>query len=132
MSNGSEIKIGYGWLTFAGLLLLLVGIFNVIHGLVAIDGTSSYLINDVLFSNLSTWGWFFLIWGGLQILASFSIFGGTTWGPVVGIMTAFINAVAQLAWINTNVIWTFVAILIDVMVIYGLAVYGGQKTRSSI
>lgn len=47
-------------------------------------------------------------------------------------MTAFINAVAQLAWINTNVIWTFVAILIDVMVIYGLAVYGGQKTRTSV
>lgn len=128
MSNGTQIKIGYGWLTFAGTLLLLVGAFNVIHGLVAID-RSVYLNDIVLFSNLSTWGWFFLIWGIIQAAAAFSVFAGTSWGPVVGIFTAFINAVAQLAWINTNQLWCFIAIMIDVLVIYGLAVYGGQKSR---
>jgi len=128
MSNRTEIKIGYGWLTFAGTLLLLVGAFNVIHGLVAID-RSSYLVNDVLFSTLPTWGWFFLIWGIIQACAAFSVFAGTSWGPVVGIFTAFINAVAQLAWINTNSTWSFIVILIDVLVIYGLTVYGGQKSR---
>jgi hypothetical protein len=123
---------GFGWLTFAGIMLMIVGFFNVIGGLTAIDGTSSYLVNEVLFSNLETWGWFFLIWGIIQICASFAILTGRTWGAVVGIFTASLNAIAQLAWLNTNTNWALVAILVDILVIYGLAVYGGQRTNETV
>jgi hypothetical protein len=117
---------GYGWLMFAGIMLMLVGFFNVINGLAAIDGTSGYLSNTVLFSSLETWGWFFLIWGAIQIVASFSILSGRTFGVVVGLVAAFLNAIAQLAWIQTNTAWAVVAILVDILVIYGLSVYGGR------
>jgi hypothetical protein len=109
-------------------MLMLVGFFNMINGLAAIDGTSSYLTDEVLFSDLETWGWFFLIWGVVQILASFAILTGRTWAAIIGIATAFVNAVAQLAWLNTNTTWAFIAILVDILVIYALAVYGGQRT----
>ena len=118
---------GYGWLTFAGIMLMMVGFFNVINGIAAIDGSNQYLADNVLFSDLETWGWFFLIWGAIQVLASFSILGGTSWGPFVGIVTAFFNAIAELAWINTNTAWAVVAIFVDILVIYGLAVYGGRR-----
>jgi hypothetical protein len=117
---------GYGWLSFAGIMLILVGFFNIINGIVAIDGSSQYLVDNVLFSNLEAWGWFFLGWGILQIAAGFSILGGTRWGPIVGIVTAFFNAIAQLAWIDTNTAWAVIAIFVDILVIYGLAMYGGK------
>jgi hypothetical protein len=117
---------GYGWLAFAGIMLMLVGFFNVINGLVAIDGSSGYLSDEVLFSNLETWGWFFLIWGIIQIVASFSILSGRSFGVFIGIIAAFFNAIAQLAWLNTNTAWAVLAIFVDVLVIYGLAVYGGR------
>ena len=118
---------GYGWLMFAGILLMLVGFFNIINGIAAIDGSNNYVADNVLFSNLEAWGWFFLIWGIIQVLASFSILGGSTWGPIVGIVAAFGNAIAQLAWINVNSSWAIIAILVDIFVIYGLAVYGGGR-----
>jgi hypothetical protein len=118
---------GYGWLFFAGILLMMVGFFNIINGIAAIDGTSGYLANEVLFSNLEAWGWFFLIWGIIQVFASFAILSGRSWGVVVGIVTAFFNAIAQLAWLQTNAIWALIAIFVDVLVIYGLAVYGGRE-----
>ena len=71
---------GAGWLGFAGIMLVLVGFFNVIDGISAISG-SKYVVNQLLFANLDTWGWFFLIWGVLQICAGFAILGGAAGEP---------------------------------------------------
>jgi hypothetical protein len=124
-SYGKSLE-GAGWLTFAGIMLIMVGFFNVIDGIAAI-GNSKYLTNQLLFANLDAWGWFFLIWGILQILAGFAIFGGSTWGAIVGIVTAFFNAIAQLAWAGTYPVWAISAIVLDVLIIYGLVVYGGRR-----
>ena len=116
---------GAGWLGFAGIMLILVGFFNVIDGIAAISD-SKYVVNQLLFSNLDAWGWFFLIWGALQIFAGFAVISGAAWGAIVGIVTAFLNAIAQLSWIAVNPWWATIAIVLDVLIIYGLIVYGGR------
>ena len=62
-----------GWVTFAGALLLLAGILNVIYGIAAI-GDSKFFIQDqkYILSNLNTWGWVTLILGVLQFIAAFA------------------------------------------------------------
>jgi hypothetical protein len=82
---------GSGWISFAGVMLITVGFFNVIDGIAAI-ANSDYLANQLLFANLDAWGWFFLIWGIVQILAGFAIFGGATWASIVGIVAAFFTS----------------------------------------
>jgi len=116
---------GAGWIGFAGIMLVLVGFFNVIDGIAAISD-SKYVVNQLLFSNLDAWGWFFLIWGALQIFAGFAVIGGAAWGAIVGIVTAFLNAIAQLSWIAVNPWWATIAIVLDVLIIYALIVYGGR------
>ncbi len=103
MSQGTEgmygrAMPGAGWIGFAGIMLILVGFFNVIDGIAAISN-SKYVVNQLLFSNLDAWGWFFLIWGVLQICAGFAVLGGAAWAAIVGVVTAFFNAIAQLSWI---------------------------------
>jgi hypothetical protein len=115
-----------GWIAFAGIMLVLVGTFNVIDGIAAI-ANSSYLANQLLFANLHAWGWFFLIWGIIQIFAGFAILAGSTWGAIVGVATAFLNAIAQLSWAHTYPVWAVSAIVLDVLVIYALIVYGGRR-----
>jgi hypothetical protein len=117
---------GAGWLGFAGIMLVLVGFFNVIDGIAAISN-SKYVVNQLLFANLDAWGWFFLIWGVLQIFAGFAVIAGASWGAVVGVVSAFFNAIAQLSWIGANPWWATIAIVLDVLIIYGLLVYGGQR-----
>ena len=126
-ADGAYAIEGAGWVTFAGIMLILVGCFNVIDGIAAISD-SKYLSNQLLFSNLHAWGWFFLIWGILQILAGFAIFGGATWGAILGIVTAFFNIIAQLSWAHAYPVWAISAMVVDALVIYGLVVYGGQRT----
>jgi hypothetical protein len=122
----TESRSGTGWLTFAGTMLVLVGFFNVIDGIAAI-GNSSYLANQLLFSNLDAWGWFFLIWGVIQLFAGYAVYSGATWGAIVGIVTAFGNAIAQLSWARVYPVWAIAALVLDVLIIYGLTVYGGRR-----
>jgi hypothetical protein len=123
-SYGQAIE-GSGWIGFAGVMLILVGIFNVIDGISAI-ANSNYLSNHLLFANLDAWGWFFLIWGILQVCTGFAIFAGSAWAAIVGVFAAFVNAIAQLSWAGTYPVWAISAIVIDVLIIYGLVVYGGR------
>jgi hypothetical protein len=122
---GAEIA-GAGWIAFAGILLVLAGFFNVIDGIAAVS-RSDYLTNQLLFANLDAWGWFFIIWGALQVIAGVAVFGGSTWAAVFGIISAFVNAVAQLSWAATYPVWAISVMVLDVLVIYALVVYGGQR-----
>jgi len=122
---------GSGWIGFAGIMLILVGFFNIIDGIAAI-GNSNYLANQLLFANMDAWGWFFLIWGIIQIFAGFAILSGATWGAIVGITTAFFNIIAQLAWAQTYPVWAIAAMVVDGLIIYALVVYGGRGRESAI
>jgi hypothetical protein len=122
----AETASGSGWLAFAGAMLMLVGVFNVIDGIAAISG-SDYLVDQLLFANLDAWGWFFLIWGAVQICAGFAIYTGSTWAAIVGVVSAFGNAIAQLSWARVYPVWAICAVVLDVLVIYGLVVYGGRR-----
>ena len=87
-----------------------------------------YLANQLLFANMHAWGWFFLIFGAIQVCAGFAILGGATWAAIVGIASAFFNAIAQLSWARTYPVWAIAAIVVDALVIYGLVVYGGRRS----
>ena len=75
---------GPGWLLFAGIMVVIVGVLNVIYGIAAI-GNSSFFVNDqkYILSNLNTWGWVTLVLGVLQILAAFSIWQRRPVRPLV-------------------------------------------------
>jgi hypothetical protein len=121
-----ETMAGMGWVSFAGTLLILVGLFNIIDGIAAI-ANSDYLVNQLLFSNLDAWGWFFLIWGAVQVCTGFAVFAGAGWAMIVGVVSAFGNAIAQLSWARVYPVWAICAIVLDVLIIYALMVYGGRR-----
>ena len=118
------------WLDLAGILLFLVGFFNIINGISGISG-SKYLASDLLFANLKAWGWFFLIVGILQIFAGWAVMKGANWAALVGMLTAGVNAIAQFSAAREFAVWSITIVAMDVLVIYGLAKYGGGRGRTT-
>ncbi len=110
------------WFDFAAMLLFLVGVFNAIDGIAAI-GDSRYLADNHLFANLHAWGWFFLIWGVIQMIAAFAVFRGATWGIVIAVATVFVNAISQLSNSRDNTVWSLTIVALDVLIMYGLIVH---------
>ena len=120
---------GDGWVLFAGIMLMVVGFLNLVYGIAAIDDSAFFTGDEryVIFDDLNTWGWFYLIVGVLQLIAAFSIWNRNPFGRVIGIATAAANAMIVLFTVNAYPFAAFMIFLIDVMVIYGLAVYGGRE-----
>src|SRR5436190_22718980 len=104
----------HGWLDLAGILLFLVGFFNIIDGISAISD-AKVMSPHVLFANLHAWGWFFLIVGIIQILAGWAVMKGAGWAAIVGMVTAFINAISQLSASHTFVVWAITIVAMDVL-----------------
>jgi hypothetical protein len=121
-------KTHSGWVTFAGVMLFIVGVLNVIYGIAAI-GDSSFFVEDQRFilSNLNTWGWVTLLIGALQLFAAFSLWSGGIYGRVVAIAAASLSAVAALLSIPAYPFWSLAIFAIDIIVIHQVAVYGGRE-----
>lgn len=124
----SETK-GSGWIAFAGVMLLVVGVLDVIWGIAAIDDASFFVQDQkYIISGLSTWGWITLIIGVVKIIAAFSIWSGGAFGAVIGIVVASLSAIGSLLAIPAYPFWSLAIFAVDVLIIYGLTAYGGQRS----
>jgi hypothetical protein len=119
-----------GWVTFAGVLLLIVGVLNVIYGIAAIDD-ASFFINDTnyIISNLSTWGWITLILGVLQLFAAFSLWSGNLYGRIVGIGAAGLSAISALLSIPAYPFWSLAIFALNIVIIHQIATRGTEGRR---
>jgi hypothetical protein len=110
-----------GWAYFAGVMLGINALLNVIYGIGAINN-ANFFLNDAkyVFSGLNTWGWVLLISGAIQLCAAVSILGGTAWGRWVGVATAGVNSIAQLLFLPSSPFLALVLFTIDILIMYGL------------
>jgi hypothetical protein len=131
MSNGYDDERGAGWVLFAGVMIAIAGVMNTIGGIAAIDSANFYTQDaHFMFSDLNTWGWVILVIGILQLFAAFSIWSGGAYGRWVGVGSASLNALAQLFFISAYPLWSLAIFSLDILIIYGLVVYGGHAGRS--
>jgi hypothetical protein len=125
---GPDEPHGAGWVLFAGIMLMLAGILNVLYGIAAISNSSFFVHNTrYILSGLNTWGWVMLILGALQVVAAYSVWAGNRFGVWFGIAVAGLNSIGALLSIPAYPFWSLAVFAVDVLVIYGLAAYGGQR-----
>jgi hypothetical protein len=119
---------GDSWVMFAAIMLALVATLNMIYGIAAIDNANFFVADQqYILSDLNTWGWVMLVVGGLQMIAAFSIWSGGSFGRWFGIAVASLNAIAALLSIPAYPFWSLAVFAIDILIIYGLATYGGGR-----
>lgn len=122
---------GAGWVTFAGVMIAIVGVLNIIYGIAAVSNSHFFVRGTTyILSGLNTWGWVLLITGVIQFCAAVAIFGRVEWGRWIGILTASVNAIIQLIFIPAYPFGSLAMFAIDILVIYGLVAYGGRQGRT--
>jgi hypothetical protein len=128
----ADVEKGSGWLLFAGIMIVMVGVLNLIYGIAAIDNANFFVANQkYIISDLNTYGWVMVVVGALQMLAAFSIWSGGGYGRWFGIAVAGVNAIAALLALPAYPFWSLAVFTIDILIIYGLAAYGGGHRRSA-
>jgi hypothetical protein len=119
---------GEGWVVFAGIMVFIAAVLNGIWGIAAID-KANFFVDDAQFivSDLSTWGWIILGVALIQMIAAFSIWAGGEFGRWIGIVGAGVGMVAALLSLPGYPLYSLAVFGIDLLVLYGLAAYGGSQ-----
>ena len=121
---------GTGWIMFASILLFIAGIWNFIDGILAIGSSHVYLGGaHYVFGDLNSWGWIVMILGIAQLAAGSALISGSEWARWFGIAVAGVNSIGQLMFLPAYPFWALSMFTVDMLIIYGLAVYGGHKLR---
>jgi hypothetical protein len=119
---------GGGWLMYAAIMLGFAATYNVIDGLLALANSKVYAPHATyVFSDLRTWGWIVLLLGILEGFAAFTVLAGSSFARWFGIGAAGLNAIGQLMFISAYPFWALAMFSVDLLIIYALAVYGGQR-----
>jgi hypothetical protein len=121
-----------GFISFAAIMMLLVGMLQALAGLVAIFDNEIYVqTRNYLFElDVTTWGWIHLILGVIVALAGWGLLSGRTWARVVGIILAALSAITNFLFLPHYPVWSLLIIALDVLVIWALTAHG-QEIRDA-
>jgi hypothetical protein len=122
-----------GWVVFGGVMLIMMGAFQIVQGLVALfdDGfyavSSSGLVVDV---DYNAWGWIHIVIGLVGVLVGIGLMAGNLAARMAGVVIAFLSALVNLVFISAYPVWSVMVIVLDVIVIYAIIVHGRELKDS--
>jgi len=122
-SESREIVAGWGT-TFAGTMMMIVGLVEFFQGLVAVINGNQFFVttpNYVFQLNVTTWGWIHLVLGAVIAVAGLFIFTGNIVARGLGMLLAGLQALANFVWLPYSPLWSIIIIAIDVFIIWSLA-----------
>ena len=123
MASSTAINRRTGWVTFAGVVALVVGAYNALSGIGALadDDTVAAQATKVLYGiDLTLWGWFWLIVGGIQLLAGVLILQRSEWGRWLGITIAAVGATITVFVIFVFPLWAIAVLTLEALVLFAL------------
>lgn len=129
VARNQEVTTGWiGWGYFAACLMIMIGFFQMIMGLAALVNDKFYVALEgrLLIFDFTTWGWIHLALGIVILMAGVSLFSGSLWSRVVAIVLASLNLLVQFSFVGVYPVWSVIVMVIDILVIYALAVHGSE------
>jgi len=121
-----------GWIVFGGTMMVLLGIFHAIQGLVALVNDDYFVVGQsglVVSVDYTAWGWAHLILGLIVAGAGLGLLAGQMWARIVGVLVAMGSAVVNLAFLAAFPIWSAIMILFDVLIIWAITAHGSELKR---
>jgi hypothetical protein len=112
-----------GWITFAAVLLGLLGTLNAIQGFIALFDDGYFLVareEDLLLVEFTVWGVVMLCWGAILVCAALALASGRSWARWFALVAVFVNVIAQIGFLSAYPVWSALMILFDVLVIFAL------------
>jgi hypothetical protein len=121
-----------GWgslLVFAGVMLAVVGAFQVMTGLTAMLNDEILVVrSDSLIVKLdyTYWGWLHLLLGAVALVASYLLLRGNMVGRVLATNIAGLNMLVSFVFLPAQPWWSVISIAFNVTVIYAIAAHGAE------
>lgn len=129
--NNNGVSGWTGWVAFAAIMLIVLGSFHAIAGIVALFQSDIYVngANSIWILSYTSWGWTHILWGLLAVWAGSSLASGNMYGRIFAVVVAVVSAIVSLAFVPVYPIWSILIIAIDVCIIYAVTVHGKEMKK---
>lgn len=124
----SEVTGWVGWVYFAGIMMVILGVLQMIAGITALFNEEFYAVteNFVVTVDFSQWGWVHLLLGVLIAAAGVAVSAGATWGRVVAVLLASSNIIVLFGFVWAYPVWVLIMLTVNILIIYALVVHGDE------
>jgi hypothetical protein len=113
-----------GWTAFAGTMMLIAGLWNIVFGFFEILNDYYFTGDTVAAGSHSLWGWLYIGAGVCALLLATLVFMHNPTGVVLAALLVALNAFTHVLGFGSEPAWSIVALVIDGMVLYALLTYG--------
>jgi hypothetical protein len=116
----------FGMVIGVGVLLIVLGVWNVIDGLTALFA-GGFVVADaerVVALDVAAWGWVLLAIGVVEVIAGIALFIGARWARVVAVLVAGFNGVVQLAFLAAYPVGAILIMAVAAVVIWTVVRHG--------
>lgn len=115
-----------GWPIFIGIITALLGVFNLIEGLLTLfsDRYGGAISEAVFFFSRTGWGLLHVLLGLLLLGVGGALLAQVEWAPAAAVGLAAATAIFQMIYVNLNPSWSWVNVALSVLIIYVLVVKG--------
>jgi hypothetical protein len=123
--DGTRRMWAAGFAITAGLIMIMTGIFQALEGLAALINDDFFVrVGNYAFDvDVTAWGWIHLILGLAVATVGGFVIRGAAFARGVGMGLALLAAIANFLFIPYYPLWSILILVLNVMVIWALAVY---------
>ncbi len=113
-----------GWVSFAGLLMIVIGGISFFEGLIAVIRKQYYVLtpDQIIVFNVKTWGWIVLILGVVLVLTGLALLARAAWARWFAIVVATLSVFAQLGFVGSSAypLWALFELALTVLILFAL------------
>lgn len=114
------------WVAFAGIMMMLTGVFSVIAGLAAAFDDSYFTGGtaggDIYLLSVTAVGILWMVVGVVKAWAGYALIQGRTWARILTIVICFFHAIVDMITLTTQPILGLVFIALNIVILYAVTV----------
>ena len=125
----TEMTAWVGLVAFAGAMLLLLGMFHIVEGFLALFRDEYFHVPSAELTvhvDWSVWGWTHIIIGVAMIASGIGLFTGRTWARVVAVLVCLASAIITLSFAKADPVWSTLMMILDVVIIWAVIMHGSE------
>jgi hypothetical protein len=120
-----------GWIVFAGLMTVLLGLYHAGAGFTALFRDEIYATSPegaVVSTNFTTWGWLQIVLGVVLVAAGVALLnGGKLWARIVVVLATLAQILVEFVYLAVTPLWSAAAIVLGIVCVYAVVIHGRDE-----
>jgi hypothetical protein len=122
-----------GWVTFASMVMVLLGCLNGFQGFLALFDEGYFAVpgKQLVLVNYDAWGALLIAWGTILLVVGAALNARRGWARWAAMLIVMVDVIIQVGFFPSAPLLAVTLIALDVVVLFALTARWSEATRSA-